>query len=364
MTDSLPRPDSSVRESAAEWYWTIREPDVSDAELAEWQEWMSASPEHRLAFQQAKQAMDAVAMVESLPWPTERDLLRDSYDGSLPVRTWLQTKGDRRRASKGPAARRPQFRVPIRLPSPALALAAALAAVAVGLTMFLSLSKAPTGVSETATYQTVAAEHRDVMLPDGSSISLAAGTAVSVTYNADARLVDLTAGEAFFDVAEDSSRPFEVVANGRRMIAVGTAFNVARQAGRVTLTVTEGTVAVERSVDPGSRGGAGFARVVAGHQVSFDQDAVEAVLAADTADALAWRSGMLRYRGEPLRFVIEDVNRYTRLPVVVADEQAAAQTFTGTVFQDSAETWVDGLEDALPVRLERTASGIRIYSRP
>ena len=358
---------NAIREAAAEWYWTIREPDVGEAELADWQAWLSASPDHRSAFDRVKHALEAVSAAESPPWPTEQELLQDNYDGSVSVTEWRQTRGDRRQRPPAQASAPSRFA----LRGATLALAATVAALVVGLAVFRpGLAPGP-DVSETATYTTVAAEHRDVMLPDGSSISLAAGTAVSVTYDSDRRFVDLSQGEAYFDVAADPSRPFEVTANGRRMVAVGTAFNVARQAGRVTLTVAEGVVVVERQSGsagpsagndrPGGSSGQ-FARVEAGQRVSYDDNAVDTVEVADPSDALAWRSGMLKYRGEPLRYVIEDVNRYTALTVAIADDEAAALLFTGTVFQDSAETWVDGLEDAFPVTLERAASGITIHA--
>ncbi len=58
----------------------------------------------------------------------------------------------------------------------------------------------------------------------------------------------LKSGEALFDVAKDRARPFVVIAGDRKVIAVGTSFEVRREepAGSTfAVTLVEGRVAIE-----------------------------------------------------------------------------------------------------------------------
>ena len=62
-----------------------------------------------------------------------------------------------------------------------------------------------------------------------------------------------------------------------------------------------------------------------------------------------WRQGRLQYAGEPLTFVIEDVNRYTRRPIVIVDPSIATLRVTGIVSEENVESWLTRLQQALPV---------------
>ncbi|WP_258103927.1 FecR family protein [Marinoscillum sp. MHG1-6] len=66
-----------------------------------------------------------------------------------------------------------------------------------------------------------------VFLPDGSKVFLNSESKISYDsrFNTNDRVVHLT-GEAFFEVAEDASRPFTVVTEYMSTTALGTSFNV------------------------------------------------------------------------------------------------------------------------------------------
>ena len=101
-------------------------------------------------------------------------------------------------------------------------------------------------------------EQRVVQLADGSSIRLDTGSRVRVRFAGDQRLVDLERGQALFTVAHDRARPFVVQAGGTQVTAVGTVFDVRRDAAAVSVTLVSGVVdvapagegrAVQRMVD-------------------------------------------------------------------------------------------------------------------
>jgi transmembrane sensor len=86
-------------------------------------------------------------------------------------------------------------------------------------------------------YRTELGQERAVRLADGSVLVLNTGTSVEVSLRDDIRTVDLLKGEARFDVAHDTKRPFYVNAGSASVRAVGTAFNVRLRADLTELTV-------------------------------------------------------------------------------------------------------------------------------
>ena len=365
---------SAALQQAAEWYWQLREPDVSPDIVSAWQAWLRVSVQNREAFSDIEAALQQVDCIDEPPWPSEEELVADDYDGSVPITDW-RAQGTRaahrsRRFGRLSGWLKPPQRIRAVAASVAVILLVTMLAVQFGFEGGPGIDSGPSF----AIYETRAAEHRDVHLPDGSSVSLGGKSMVSVAYTADSRLVILKQGAAFFDVAKEAGRPFLVQAGKRQIAAVGTAFNVTRQDDRVVVTVTEGTVIVT----PESTGGTGplrgnkatgssdtsTARLEAGQQMTYDAQTLTPVTLADPADAIAWRAGRLKYRGEALRYVIEDVNRYADRPIALADDSAGNILFTGTVFQESVATWLTGLEQAFPVVIEKTPDGIVIRHAP
>lgn len=212
-----------------------------------------------------------------------------------------------------------------------VALAASVAVMtAVSVIAFLPLSQSK-HVLETAQvppriiqhYQTGVGETTVFALSDGSLMQLNTDSKVAVEYTSGARNIDLIQGEVYVDVAKDASKPFTVQSGADRVTAVGTAFSVDRRSEDETeVIVTEGTVRVNRHADdpsqryddlyltPGQRLLVGEARP----HVSVDND---------PQSALAWREGMIVFRGEPLREAIREIDRYTALSFEIIDPQLA-----------------------------------------
>lgn len=86
-----------------------------------------------------------------------------------------------------------------------------------------------------------------VRLPDGSTVLLNAGSELSylASFGEQVRKVTL-AGEAYFDVRHDPSKPFKVLTGNVTTTVLGTAFNVKAypDQGEIQVTVTRGKVQV------------------------------------------------------------------------------------------------------------------------
>lgn len=96
-------------------------------------------------------------------------------------------------------------------------------------------------------YVTARGEQRRVSLPDGSTIDLNTATHLTVRWSDRRREVDLTEGEALFNVAHESARPFLVRVGALAIRDLGTRFDVYRKPEEVAVSVLEGTVRLDDS---------------------------------------------------------------------------------------------------------------------
>lgn len=158
-------------------------------------------------------------------------------------------------------------------------------------------------------------QRKRVVLADTSSVALDTDSEVEVSMRKRARGVTLRRGRAFFRVAKDSARPFIVSAGDKRVRAVGTAFDVRIQQGRVIVTVLEGTVEVTER-HPGSGAGQS-ARISAGTQLAALEDSSWTTHRVDPAQSATWLTGRLSFVDEPLAAAVREMNRYTRQKIIL-----------------------------------------------
>jgi transmembrane sensor len=188
-------------------------------------------------------------------------------------------------------------------------------------------------------------------LADGSVLELGGGTRVTVTLGARERRVTLHEGEVFVTVHRDSSRPFSVASGILEVVATGTAFNVLRTGERTTVTVAEGSVAAFHE----GRATETNTTLQAGQQLIYSHAAHNfAVRQTDPAHAIAWRTGMLHFQGEPMSEVVASINRYTTRRVVIDDPRIRDFSFTGTAHThaDGINKWLKGATEILGFRVE------------
>jgi transmembrane sensor len=71
----------------------------------------------------------------------------------------------------------------------------------------------------------------------------------------------------------------------------------------------------------------------------------------------AWRTGHLHYTNATLRDVIADVNRYSRVPIIVADEGLFGLKLVAAFWADQIDSMIDGPPAILPVTVDRSTKG-------
>ena len=219
-------------------------------------------------------------------------------------------------------------------------------------------------------YATEIREHREIDLPDGSSLSLGARTSINVRYTDATRLLELRSGEMLATVAHDDSRPFILVTDDMQVIATGTAFNVRNGSEYTTVSVVQGSVrvvsqtasenvvelsAITSEPTPGSFVAGTALR--GGQQLRAAKNApVGLVKEVDISRVLSWQSGQLYFLEDDLSTVFEDVMRYSDISFRLTDQAIGERIYTGSFRPDSLEAWLDAMERAYSLKVTRIGS--------
>ncbi|MEM9170138.1 MAG: FecR domain-containing protein [Pseudomonadota bacterium] len=212
-------------------------------------------------------------------------------------------------------------------------------------------------------YQTAIGEVRDVALPDGSVITVGASSTVATALDADGRRAELTAGEAFFDVAPDPARPFSVSTRLLSVRVTGTAFDVSLKPEKVRVSVAEGSVDVSyvhNSEDGGETDGVAppALRLAGGERVAARDGLGVGPVETVDADAVgAWRRNRLAYVDAPLAELVADARRYYPAPIVIADDELAAMSVSAIFDATQIDAMFTTLSEALPLKVDKTDDG-------
>lgn len=203
------------------------------------------------------------------------------------------------------------------------------------------------------------------VLEDGSKIDLSHGAEVEVTYTPERRDVRLLRGEATFKVAKDPGRPFNVVASGVTVRAVGTAFNVDLGEKSVAVLVTEGSVKVNGPDQlPASRPpelpvlDAGLQMVVP--LTHAGSPTIERASQAALNRVRRWRPTQLEFNDTPLAQVVAELNGENRLKLVIADPVIASMPMGASLRTDNVEGFVRILESNFGLKTEQRGDSIVI----
>lgn len=317
--------------AAADWFARLQEPDVSLEETLAWQRWMNEDPRHAQAFSDIEEVAATLHTMNRPALAHARAEMQDEYDGSVPIADW---------------------RPPERSAARTFAIAASVLLVSATLGWLAFRKESPLLTPRMTAFETGIGENREVSLTDGSRVMLGGNTRLEIALGKTERRLVLSRGEAFFNVAKDKTRPFTVDAGEAKIVAVGTEFNVRRGGDRVVVAVVEGQVLVEpaspllptRLLRKLNRRLAAVP-VSAGEQIAADRSGTDLeVRTADSSSATAWQTGRLAFRREPLRYALEDVNRYAAKPIVIVDKSIGEMQITGTVVDGNVTGWIASLE--------------------
>ncbi len=348
-------PEPVMREAGA---WLAKQDrGLTPEEVRAFEHWRRAHPSHQAAVAQLEQTLAAFDRIAELAPDFSPRPDPDAFAPARPTRlNWLW-----------PAA-------------------AGLAAAAVLAVIFFHPTGTPAAVHQH--YATAPGGYQRVTLPDGSVVDLNAGTVLDVDLAPAVRRVELSQGEAHFQVAHNPERPFIVTAQGISVRAVGTAFDVRLGPQDVAVLVTEGRVKVARRPDAGEgtrESGAGIAPSTVhgppstGDSASLSLGAGESIVVplavaaptpqvavatpADIAQRLAWQPHVLELRQTPLSEIVAELNEHIgpdQPRIVIADPSLASLRIGGNFRADQADAFVRLLETSFDVTAERSGDTITL----
>jgi ferric-dicitrate binding protein FerR (iron transport regulator) len=145
-----------------------------------------------------------------------------------------------------------------------------------------------------------------------------------ITFSGNERNVELT-GEAYFEVAKNKDKPFNVKVNGMKVEVLGTHFNVMayNDENSIETTLLEGSVKLTKK--------GASATLLPNQQGSLSRDAqgfrVTEVVAQDI---IAWKNGFFKFDNENIETIMRKVARWYDVDITYEGD-LTRQNFGGTV---------------------------------
>lgn len=166
----------------------------------------------------------------------------------------------------------------------------------------------------------------EFILPDGSKVSLNAGTVFKFPSKfrpGQKRLVELVKGEAYFEIAKDRLRPFIVKSANQEVEVLGTEFNISNYEDDPTVatTLVEGSVKLKKQnaewlLKPGDQ--------------AIDDAGTVKIEPVDVTGVIAWKEGNFRFNAEPMSSVAKKLERWYDVDISLS-EAVAVEHFTGKI---------------------------------
>lgn len=333
-------------EGRAQWFVArLYSGDMTAADESELHKWLAEDPGHRQAYEHLLYL-----------WDLSGDLVSDKDIAEL-------TRGALR------------ARTPTTFDRRWLGLAAVmLLAVAGVLTKTFLVNTDEAQILETAL-----GDQQTFVLRDGSSVTLNSGSRMLVDFDPLGRRILLDFGEIFLEVAEDPERTLTIRAGDHVVTALGTKFSVHLSGHRLEIAVAEGKVAVSddnirfpRQTEFLARFEAGSLVLDAGSVATFEQDqqTVKEDSIGEVERLQSWRSGRVRFEDQTLMEVISEVNRYSRVKVLIEDSTIADLRISAVLNLDQVEMTgqvvllLSSLEDIHPIKVVRHPDRFVLIANP
>jgi transmembrane sensor len=315
--------DALVSEQAASWFVRVVANDLSARERSEYLAWLKTSGRHVEAlldiYRYHGYGRKAKLNMGSSP---------DSDPGANIIQFTPRGTGVLQQQDREVRRRRRRY--------------AKIAAAITGLAILLSGGWAAKAYYFDDRISTSAGEWTQEMLADGSILRIGPNTQLHWSFDEGRRLIELSRGEAVFEVAKDPRRPFVVSTEVGDVRAIGTEFGVSlMNVSTAVVTVAHGKVAVSR---PGNGlmiiedKSVAVAELVADQQIVMSAVGSHQVEKVDASRELQWATGYYEFRGETVGQAVEQFNRRNKLQVVMADPGIAeiAMPFTTVKLDDPA----------------------------
>lgn len=314
-------PEQAILDQAAVWMRRSAAGKLGPAEQQALRVWLAADPSHVAAMDIVSRAWIAAGTI-SENGPMRPDILR--------ARNFRIARSSTRNIWRRP-----------------LLAGATIAGLA------LALAAGWQSASVEADYVSGPGEGHAVMLADGTRVRLDAATHLQVRLTPLDRRIILLGGEAEFDVAHETLRPFKVHARDLEIRDIGTRFTVRHRAGSVRAVLLEGAADIRDTAS-----GRVLAVLKPGQQgESRGRNQPLHLSTANLERVLAWRERQAVFADTPLSDALAEIEQRAGVRVRLADPALSTLTVSGVFHAADISGFLNALTLLHPLRWRQTAPG-------
>jgi len=318
MFDRLPRLFDPTPRTAEAWLVRLGRPEVSARDLEAFEVWLEADPTRLEDYQALKTTQRETRTLKA-------NLTAEL--AAIPARPRRRTSRSRGLLVGGPVL-------------------AGLCVAILGVALWPRL--APDPMTGATTYAAATGEIREVVLADGSHVTLDTGSTIRVALADDGRHVVLDRGQAYFEVHHDTARPFEVGVGDRQIVVTGTRFVTTLDGGTASVALLQGSVSLVS-------GSGQTLKMKPGDGVVYRvKQTGQSLTHIDPVETAPWRERRLVFRDAPVTDVLAQLSRYTAVRLV-ADPALGKVRVTAVFPLNGEESVLDRIDRLLPVAI--TPSG-------
>lgn len=189
---------------------------------------------------------------------------------------------------------------------------------------------------------------REHILPDGTKVYLNYNSSLSYPADFSGKIRSvLLHGEAFFEVAKDSLRPFVIEANGTQVRVLGTAFNVKAYSPMVRVDVTNGRVEVKKQDR--------IVELSKGQGVAIGKDSLFESYATDL-NRIGYRTGIYDFTFTPLAEAVTMLNEGYHADIRLPDNRIADCPITVRFEKESLDITLSVIAETLDLTVKRVGN--------
>lgn len=198
-----------------------------------------------------------------------------------------------------------------------------------------------------------------IMLSDGSKVVLNADSKISFPkyFTDSTRNIELI-GEAFFQVAKDSARPFTVSAGNTKTTALGTSFNINSRWSIQKIALSTGKVEVSTSItenaivlEPGDA-----------LEVN-EQDRTTHQFQFDSRKELLWKDGVLFFENTTLKEIVITLELWYDVNIELPNNQLENKVYTGRFDNPTLKQVLESVSFALDFKYSKNGKKVKIITK-
>lgn len=199
--------------------------------------------------------------------------------------------------------------------------------IAASIVLFIGIGLAYSllNLNKTTTITALKGERKEILLADGTSVFLNANSSISYTADFTEKRNITLKGEAFFEVARNTKKPFTITSNNTETQVLGTSFNINSTNNKKTIvSVNTGKVLVSSKTNPKDR-----VVLTKNQQVTFISNMPLKVNHNNSDDLMAWTKNIIVLNNQTLESTAEILENWYAVSIDFKDEDIKTETMSG-----------------------------------